>query len=98
MEDMMLRLNPISIGKGGMMAQAARDPIYLAALTIANQDVPHAGDFCIRCHAPEGWLGGRSEPADGSALTDADREGSNLRFLPSDDYADRDRDKFFSSR
>jgi len=66
--------------KGGMMAQAARDPIYLAALTIANQDVPHAGDFCIRCHSPEGWLAGRSEPADGSALTDADREGVTCDF------------------
>jgi hypothetical protein len=61
--------------RGGMMAQAARDPIYEAALTIANQDVPHAGDFCIRCHSPAGWLRGRSEPSDGSALTAADREG-----------------------
>ncbi len=61
--------------RGGMMAQAARDPIYLAALTIANQDVPASGEFCIRCHSPEGWLGGRSTPSDGSALRDADREG-----------------------
>ena len=60
---------------GGMMAQAARDPIYLATLTIANQDAPSSGEFCIRCHAPEGWLSGRSDPSDGSALTDADREG-----------------------
>jgi hypothetical protein len=60
---------------GGMMAQAARDPVYQAALTIANQDVPDAGGFCLRCHSPVGWLGGRSEPSDGSALTAADREG-----------------------
>lgn len=66
--------------KGGMMAQAARDPIYQAALTIANQDAPDAGGFCIRCHSPVGWLGGRSEPSDGSALTAADREGVTCDF------------------
>lgn len=70
-----IEVEPFFNWRGGMMAQAARDPIYLAALTIANQDVPDAGDFCIRCHSPEGWLGDRSEPTDGSALTAADREG-----------------------
>ena len=27
------------------------------------------GDLCIRCHTPEGWLGGRSTPTDGSGLS-----------------------------
>jgi len=27
------------------------------------------GDLCIRCHTPEGWMGGRSTPTDGSALS-----------------------------
>jgi hypothetical protein len=39
-----------------------------AALSIANNDAPGAGDFCLRCHTPKGWLEERSHPADGSAL------------------------------
>jgi hypothetical protein len=61
--------------QGSMMAQAARDPLFYAAMTIANQDAAFAGDLCIRCHSPGGWLSGRSEPTDGSALTVADRDG-----------------------
>ena len=61
--------------RGGMMAQAARDPLWLACLTVADQDSiwalgnPNAGDLCIRCHTPTGWLGGRSDPPNASALT-----------------------------
>lgn len=66
--------------RGSMMAQAARDPLYLACLAIANQDAPEAGDLCIRCHAPDGWLNGRSEPTDGSALNNNDREGVQCDF------------------
>jgi hypothetical protein len=61
--------------QGSMMAQAMRDPLYLATLTIANQDADFSGDLCIRCHSPRGWLSGRSTPTDGSALNDNDREG-----------------------
>jgi len=60
--------------KGSMMAQAMRDPLYLASLTIANQDAVDSGDLCIRCHSPSGWLEGRSEPTDGSALNAVDME------------------------
>jgi hypothetical protein len=28
-----------------------------------------AGDLCLRCHTPEGWMAGRSTPTDGSALS-----------------------------
>jgi len=66
--------------KGSMMAQAARDPFFYAALAIANQDAAGSGDLCIRCHTPKGWLEGRSEPADGSALTAADRDGVSCTF------------------
>jgi hypothetical protein len=54
--------------KGSMMAQAARDPIFWACFTVALQDsiwaigTANAGDLCERCHFPEGWLGGRSDP------------------------------------
>jgi hypothetical protein len=54
--------------RGSMMAQAGRDPLFWAAFAVANADASGAGDFCLRCHTPKGWLEGRSEPADGSAL------------------------------
>lgn len=63
-----------------MMGQAARDPLFHACLAIANQDAPESGDLCIRCHTPGGWLGGRSTPTDGSALTGADFEGVTCNF------------------
>jgi len=61
--------------QGSMMAQAARDPLFYACLAIANQDASFAGDLCLRCHTPGGWLSGRSTPTDGSALTAQDRDG-----------------------
>lgn len=62
------------------MGQSARDPLYLACLEVANNDAAFAGDICIRCHAPKGWLEGRSEPTDGSVLTAADTTGINCNF------------------
>ncbi len=44
---------------GSMMANAARDPMFWAAVDVANRDVPGVGDYCIRCHAPNAWLSGR---------------------------------------
>ena len=66
--------------QGSMMSQAMRDPLYLASLAIANQDADFAGDLCLRCHTPTGWLGGRSEPTDGSSLTLNDKEGIDCHF------------------
>ncbi len=54
--------------EGSMKANATRDPVWRAALAIANQDAPMSGDLCIRCHSPAGWVSGRSIPTDGSAL------------------------------
>jgi hypothetical protein len=65
---------------GTMMHNALRDPIFLACLTIAEQDAPSSGDLCIRCHSPKGWLGGRSTPTDGSELTEADHDGVACNF------------------
>lgn len=65
--------------KGSAMGNAARDPLFLAALSIADADSPGSGDFCIRCHAPEAWLEGRSDPSDGSALL-ADDDGVTCHF------------------
>ena len=75
-----IEVEPFFNWSGSMMAQAARDPLYEACLAITNQDVPNGGDLCIRCHSPEGWLGGRSIPTDGSALTNADKEGIHCDF------------------
>ncbi len=61
--------------QGSMMAQAGRDPVFYAALDIANADVPGGGQYCLRCHLPRGWLDGRADPADGSAMTAEDLEG-----------------------
>jgi hypothetical protein len=71
---------------GSMMAQSARDPIFWACLTVAAQDSvwalgnPNAGDLCERCHFPEGWLGGRSDPANASAMTGSDFNGIHCDF------------------
>ena len=49
---------PHSSWGGSMMANATRDPLFWAALDVANQDFPGAGDFCLRCHTSTGWYGG----------------------------------------
>ncbi len=61
--------------RGSMMAQATRDPLFWATVAIAEQDFDGAGDFCIRCHSPDGWLAGRSTPTDGSGLNQNDLHG-----------------------
>ncbi len=62
--------------RGGMMANASRDPIFWATLAIAEQDfLPGAnpatrggvGDLCLRCHTVNGWLGGAPRPRTGAA-------------------------------
>lgn len=71
--------------QGSMMAQATRDPLWLATMAVAAQDSiwalgnPNATDLCLRCHTPTGWLGGRSDPTNGAALTvnTGDFEGVN---------------------
>jgi hypothetical protein len=67
---------------GSMMGQAARDPVFWAAVSVANQDANFGGDLCIRCHSPAGWLGGRSEPTDGLGLLHdtSDFEGVTCHF------------------
>ncbi|MEL6430603.1 MAG: multiheme c-type cytochrome [Planctomycetota bacterium] len=59
---------PFTQWAASMMGQAGRDPIFYAALAVANQDVDFGGELCLRCHAPGAWLEGRSTPTDGSAL------------------------------
>jgi len=61
--------------RGSMMAHAGRDPLFWAAMAIAEQDFPQSGDYCLRCHAPRGWIEGRSTPTNGSALLASDSDG-----------------------
>lgn len=63
--------------QGSMMSHATRDPLFWAAVAIAEQDLPGSGDLCLRCHTPTGWMSGRSEPTDGSALLEYDADGVN---------------------
>ncbi len=74
------KVEPAFNWRGNMMAQSARDPFFYACMTIANQDAAFAGDLCIRCHSPAGWLEGRSVPTDGSALNNNDRQGVQCDF------------------
>lgn len=67
--------------RGSMMGQAARDPIFWAAMTVAAQDSiwaigrPNASDLCLRCHFPQGWLEGRSDPTNASLMQGSDYDG-----------------------
>jgi len=60
-------VRPYPTWSGSMMANAGRDPIFWAALDVANNDVPGIGEWCLRCHSPGGWLEGRGGPPIGSA-------------------------------
>ncbi|MEO6028641.1 MAG: multiheme c-type cytochrome [Candidatus Binatia bacterium] len=68
-------VEPFRNWQGSMMAHSGRDPLMLAALAVANQDLEHAGETCLRCHFPKGWLEGRSAPEDGTMMTADDRQG-----------------------
>lgn len=66
---------PADTWAGTMMANAARDPVFLAALTVANQEQPGVGSFCLRCHSPIGFVRGHATPPDGSAFDAVDKQG-----------------------
>jgi hypothetical protein len=72
--------------KGSMMAQSARDFLFWACMTVAGQDSiwavgsPNAVDICERCHFPKGWLEGRSDPPNASAMVAADFDGVQCDF------------------
>lgn len=71
-------IEPWDTWAGSMMANAARDPIFWAALDVANHDgaelgVEGVGEFCLRCHTPSGWLEGRADAGSGAdPVGDAD--------------------------
>ena len=81
---------PSHLWNGSMMAHAASDPLYWATVAIAEQDFDGAGDLCLRCHTPQGWLAGRSTPTDGTSLSpssDSDGVECDLCHLLADPAA-----------
>ncbi len=66
---------PFDSWAGTMMGNAARDPVFRAALAIANQDSPGVGSFCLRCHSPIAFVRGHASPPDGSAFDAVDMQG-----------------------
>lgn len=69
---------PYTSWSGSMMANAGRDPVFWAALDVANNDLPNAGDYCLRCHAPSAWLAGRVYK-DGAGGTVSGTDGCMLQ-------------------
>lgn len=74
-------VEPTHNWRGSMMAQSARDFLYLATMTVAAQDAiwaignPNATDICLRCHFPVGWINEHSDPTNASAMTRGDFDG-----------------------
>jgi hypothetical protein len=70
---------PYDTWSGSMMGNTMRDPLFLAALTVAEQDRPGVGDYCLRCHTPPAFVYGRTrrrpQSALGADLDASDREG-----------------------
>jgi len=76
-------IEPFGLWKGSLMAQAARDPMFWACLTVSEQEVPGVGASCLRCHTPGGFLEGAvTAPGgtDGSLLTDEHFDGVTCHF------------------
>ncbi len=66
---------PFALWASSMMGQATRDPIFHACLAIANQDAAFAGELCLRCHTPGGFLMGRVDDPSGANLQAIDMQG-----------------------
>src|SRR5581483_8008807 len=79
---------PHSTWAGSMMANATRDPLFWAALDVANHDVPGVGDYCLRCHAAKLWYEGRIAKNGAGGLNDATRGPAGCLLNGSYDRAD----------
>lgn len=54
--DYNLEQAPFNRWAHSMMGQSGRDPVFHAALAIAEQDANFTADFCLKCHVPVTWL------------------------------------------
>lgn len=76
---------------GSMMSHATRDPVFWAALDVANADIPGSGDYCLRCHAPQAWLDGRvAKNGAGGTVAGGANGCALLGDHDDDDETDRD--------
>ena len=68
---------PADLWPPSMHANAVRDPLFLATLSVAEQQAPGTGVLCLRCHAPVAFTGGRAADGYGRRLdaTLGDRDG-----------------------
>jgi hypothetical protein len=66
--------------RGSLMAHAARDPLFRAQMSTANQDAANVGYFCMRCHVPLAFVTEHAYPPDGSALDATDQDGVSCHF------------------
>lgn len=87
-------IEPWNTWAGSMMANAGRDPIFWAALDVANHDAeqlgyPGIGEYCLRCHSPAGWLAGRANATLHPSAGIGDADGCSLIGeidAPDDDF------------
>lgn len=75
--------SPYDSWRGSLMALGGRDPLFLAQMTTANQDVDNVGYYCMRCHIPGSVVSGHANVADGSTLDAYDRDGVSCHFCHS---------------
>lgn len=68
-------VSPVDTWVVSLMAQASRDPVFQAALTIANQDANVAGRFCLGCHAPVQTMRAASFDGELNTFSDEDMDG-----------------------
>jgi len=70
-----LEVSPMDTWGVSLMAHSARDPVFQAALTIANQDANVGGNFCLRCHAPSQFYRQGAETGELNIFNDEDMDG-----------------------
>lgn len=61
--------------QGTLMANAARDPVFWAAVALAAQDDPQHTEACIRCHSPKAFYEGRKKATHPSQFQFTDFDG-----------------------
>ena len=62
------------------MGQSARDPVFHAALAIANQDANLSGTLCLRCHAPGAFIAEHTSTGTVADFTNEDYDGVTCNF------------------
>ena len=75
-----LQAAPYDTWVTSLMAQSARDPVFHATFTIANQDADKAGAFCIKCHIPANHYRGGGDQAEIPFFSEEDMDGVNCNF------------------